>query len=187
MGALFLGAWHLLWEMKRRARERHRVLGCEDICEGPVTAPRGRYLTLKSVLEPRVYRSEAPPTKPRSRPHDRPYPPRGSLDPTYPAPERYGPAPPRGTKPTQLRPWPQVTAHFFRPAPPLQPRPSSPRPVTSRTRLAHRPHLLPPPQVAPRLTSSNRLLTRTPSFPAPRGRRPPGPRFGHSSSTSSSS
>lgn len=35
--------------------------------------------------------------------------------------------------------------------------------------------------------SSNRLLTRTPSFPAPPGRRPPSPVFGPSSSASSSS
>lgn len=45
----------------------------------------------------------------------------------------------------------------------------------------------PPPQVAQLLTSSNRLLTRTPSFPAPPGRRPPSPGFGPSSSASSSS
>lgn len=46
---------------------------------------------------------------------------------------------------------------------------------------------MPPPQVAQLLTSSNRLLTRTPSFPAPPGRRPPSPGFGPSSSASSSS
>lgn len=129
--------------------------------------------------------SEAPPTALRARPSTaRPRPLCCSLYP-LPAPPRPAPgrmAPPSSPRaPTQPDPAP---ASCHRPL-------RSPRLVTSRSRPAkprpaHRPPAAPTP-AALLLTSSNRLLTRTPSFPAPRGRWPPGSRFGPSSSTSSSS
>lgn len=167
----------------------HRVgAGPDSCCGGPSDEPSpglgGGHRAVPRPCERLAYATPNPATEPRA--------PR--VGDVQPRPPGCGPAPTSRPRPLRRSPDRHGSPRHTRARrshahhrPRGSPDHVAPRPVTSRARPSHCPLPPPPPGAASFLTSSNRLLTQTPSFPAPRGCRPPGPRFGPSSSASSSS